>query len=87
MNKKTLLVIVGIAVLGGVVFVLLGGRKTPRPTAGEEPSALSPPSSPESVAVEDAGGLGAEVFKKTSNPLSNELPETNPFRVDTNPFK
>lgn len=32
-------------------------------------------------------GLGAEAFKKTNNPLSNELPETNPFYVDTNPFK
>ncbi len=37
------------------------------------------------IEVED--GLGAEVFNKTNNPLSNELPETNPFNVDTNPFK
>ena len=32
-------------------------------------------------------GLGAEAFKKTNNPLSNELPETNPFHINTNPFK
>lgn len=40
---------------------------------------------PTAVQVKD--GLGAEVFKKSNNPLSNELPETNPFNVDTNPFK
>lgn len=39
------------------------------------------------VAAEVKDGLGAEVFKKSNNPLSNELPETNPFQVDTNPFK
>lgn len=37
--------------------------------------------------VEVKDGLGAETFKKTNNPLSGELPETNPFQVKTNPFK
>ncbi|QQG45175.1 MAG: hypothetical protein HYW89_04220 [Candidatus Sungiibacteriota bacterium] len=42
---------------------------------------------PEEPAAEVKDGLGAEVFKKSNNPLSNELPETNPFNVDTNPFR
>ena len=42
---------------------------------------------PETPAVEVKDGLGAEAFKKTNNPLSNELPETNPFNVNTNPFE
>lgn len=45
------------------------------------------PSQEEPVAVEVEDGLGAEAFKKSNNPLSNELPETNPFQVNTNPFK
>lgn len=44
-----------------------------------------PTETPAGAEVKD--GLGAEVFKKSNNPLSNELPETNPFQVDTNPFK
>lgn len=39
------------------------------------------------AAAEAKDGLGAEAFNKTKNPLSNELPETNPFQVNTNPFK
>lgn len=39
------------------------------------------------AADEVKDGLGAEAFKKANNPLSNELPETNPFYVNTNPFK
>ena len=39
------------------------------------------------AAAEVKDGLGAETFNKTNNPLSGELPETNPFQVNTNPFK
>lgn len=31
--------------------------------------------------------IGAELFEKSQNPLKDELPETNPFRAETNPFK
>lgn len=37
--------------------------------------------------VEVGDGLGAEALNKTKNPLANELPETNPFGVNTNPFE
>lgn len=43
------------------------------------------PEMPAATKVKD--GLGAEAFKKINNPLSNEIPETNPFHIDTNPFK
>lgn len=43
------------------------------------------PETPAAAEVKD--GLGAQAFNKTNNPLFNELPETNPFQVNTNPFK
>ena len=42
---------------------------------------------PEAPVAEVKDGLGAEAFKKANNPLSEELPETNPFNVNTNPFE
>ena len=30
---------------------------------------------------------GAELFEKAQNPLKDELPQTNPFKAETNPFK
>lgn len=78
-NNPKFIIIVGIIiallVIGGVGFWYFGG-KIPF-TKQEEKGA----------AVEVKDGLGAETFKKTNNPLSNELPETNPFKVNTNPFK
>ena len=32
-------------------------------------------------------GLGAEVYQKSSNPVEDKLPETNPFQAKTNPFE
>ena len=32
-------------------------------------------------------GLGSELFEKARNPLRGELPETNPFTAETNPFE
>lgn len=32
-------------------------------------------------------GIGAELFEKAQNPLKDELPQTNPFKAETNPFK
>ena len=37
--------------------------------------------------IKTKDGLGAEAFNKSNNPLSNKLPETNPFNVETNSFK
>lgn len=34
-----------------------------------------------------AGTIGADLFEKAQNPLKDELPQTNPFKAETNPFK
>lgn len=34
-----------------------------------------------------ARSIGGDIFEKTQNPLKDELPETNPFKAETNPFK
>ncbi len=31
--------------------------------------------------------IGGELFEKAQNPLKDELPQTNPFKAETNPFK
>lgn len=31
--------------------------------------------------------IGSELFEKAQNPLKGELPQTNPFKAETNPFK
>lgn len=76
-NKKLIPIIVTIVVLAGGAGFWYWSQK--RSEVKE--------TSTETSATEIKDGLGAEAFKKTNNPLSNELPETNPFYVDTNPFK
>lgn len=34
-----------------------------------------------------AQAIGGELFEKAQNPLKDELPQTNPFKAETNPFK
>lgn len=36
---------------------------------------------------EVGGGLGANIFEKSQNPISDKLSETNPFGADINPFE
>ena len=31
--------------------------------------------------------LGSDIFEQVQNPLKDELPQTNPFKAETNPFK
>lgn len=76
-NKSIIIAVIAIALLAGAGFWYWSQKRAEvRETLTETPAAIE---------VKD--GLGAEVFKKSNNPLSNELPETNPFRVNTNPFK
>lgn len=42
------------------------------------------PAPPAETPVEAIGG---ELFEKAQNPLKDELPQTNPFKAETNPFK
>ncbi|MBI2010812.1 MAG: hypothetical protein HYS89_01070 [Candidatus Colwellbacteria bacterium] len=36
---------------------------------------------------EASATLGAEIFEKSENPIKDEVPETNPFEAETNPFE
>lgn len=75
-NKKNIIwVAVIILAAAGAAFWYFGG-KIPFTTQQEK-----------EAIVEVKDGLGAEALKKTKNPLSGKLPETNPFQVNTNPFK
>ena len=67
-------IIITLLIIGGIIFWYFGSNV---PFIKQE----------EGAAVEIKDGLGAEALKKTNNPLSNELPETNPFKIKTNPFK
>jgi hypothetical protein len=47
-----------------------------------------PPPSVSSVPVpETAGGLGADISASVANPTADQVPETNPFKQETNPLK
>ncbi len=75
-NPKFIIIVVIVIILlaaGGVGFWFWSQKK-----AGVSET-------PAPAAVKD--GLGAKALEKTNNPLSGELPETNPFNVNTNPFK
>ena len=79
MDKKWLYLILVVVVIGfiaaGYFYYSRGGKI---PFIGQEEK---------EAAVEVKEGLGAKALEKTNNPLSGELPETNPFNVNTNPFK
>lgn len=70
--------------IAGAVIILLaaGGVGFWYFRGGEIPFLTS---KPEEASTKD--GLGAEALNKVNNPLANELPETNPFNVNTNPFE
>lgn len=72
-----ILIMVVILIIAGAGFWYFGGDV---PFIGQKEEGTA-------VEVEVKDGLGAEALKKTNNPLSGELPETNPFQVNTNPFK
>ena len=78
-NKKLIpiIIVVLILVAGGVGFWYWSQK---RAEVRETPEEIT-------AAAEVKEGVGAEAFEKSNNPLSEELPETNPFNVDTNPFK
>ena len=78
-KKQKISIIIAVAVLVIVAGVAFWYWSQKRAEAPETPAAA------EAAKVKD--GLGAEAFNKTNNPLANELPETNPFQVNTNPFK
>ena len=76
-SKPIILVLVVIVVIIAAAGFWYFGGKVPFADKEEE----------KGTAIEVKDGLGAEALNKANNPLSNELPETNPFEVNTNPFE
>ena len=73
------------AIVVAVVIAAAGFWYWQNKKAAEAPT--KPTDSGVEAGVEAKGGLGAEALNKAQNPLANELPATNPFEVNTNPFK
>ncbi len=38
-------------------------------------------------AAAPAPNVGGEIFEQVQNPLKDELPQTNPFKAEANPFQ
>lgn len=55
------------------------GKKAALPSPAGQTEAYTPEKA--------AAGLGGNIFEKSQNPISDKLPETNPFGADTNPFE
>lgn len=84
--KSKTVIIVSLIVVAVIIIVAAGFWYWSQKKVGVSETSEEIPAEA-SAATEVKDGLGAEVFNKTNNPLSEELPETNPFRVKTNPFK
>lgn len=76
MNKKLLVVVVIISVLGIVVGTVLFLRSR----------GINIPFLPPVTEEEVVEGLGSEALQKSKNPIRGELPG-NPFEGETNPFE
>ena len=76
MNPKVKIAIVAVVVASAVIgiglYVFLGRKK------GVE----LPP-----TREIHAGGIGVQLYEKSQNPISDKLPETNPFGGQLNPFE
>jgi len=78
-SKPTLFIVV-IAVILAVAGFWYWQSKKSAPTT----------SAPDEISTREkvVGGLGANIFEKSQNPISDKLPETNPFgKVEINPLK
>jgi len=76
MNKNILYVVAAVAVLvvlGGVVLYLMQQKP-------QEVQRSIPQEAPQEQ------GLGGELYGQVQNPAA-EVPETNPFEAETNPFQ
>lgn len=84
MILKTIVISIGIlAVFAAGIFYWQNGRG-PQDASH---SGGAPSSGVFSDKPSEATSVGAQVFLRSSNPLKDEIPETNPFREDSNPLK
>ncbi len=81
-GPKFLIIIIAVIIAAAAAGFWYFGGRIPLADKGKDKEEKGA-----AVEVEVKDGLGAEAFEKSNNPLSEELPETNPFNVNTNPFK
>lgn len=58
---------------------------TPPLPLSPAPPAPVPPT--QTSAPEAVGGLGSDISNSVTNPTADKVPETNPFKAQTNPLK
>ncbi|TRZ64172.1 MAG: hypothetical protein D4Q79_02160 [Spirochaetia bacterium] len=71
MNSKKIIIGVVIVALLAVAGYFVWKSYFPKPAA---PTQEAPQS------------LGAQIYENIQNPIENKVPETNPFKAETNPF-
>lgn len=42
---------------------------------------------PQTTEEQKPAGLGGQLYESVSNPVEGKVPETNPFKTETNPLK
>lgn len=77
MKNKLPIIIVVIVILLAAGFWFWAKKKVTPPT---------PVPSTVYSQEKTTGGLGGNIFEKSQNPISDKLPETNPFGGKVNPF-
>ena len=75
MGKSLVIILVIILLIGGGVYFLISSGKIPTPLIKNKQTQPQPQS------------LGEQLYTQTKNPIKDKIPETNPFKVETNPIK
>lgn len=81
-KQKTIIIAVAVAlvIVAGIVF-WYGPKSKQSPSVPSPQIQELPQDTPQ-----EAPTLGSEIFEKTQNPLKGQVPETNPFKEQKNPF-
>lgn len=80
-NKLSIpIIIVVIVILLAAGFWYWSHRNVQKPGSG------APAPSGVYSQEKTTGGLGGNIFEKSQNPISDKLPQTNPFGGNVNPF-
>lgn len=73
-------VITMVAIVVAVVLILLGVWWWQK----DQKTEIAPG---EPIGEEKPAGLGSELYESVNNPVEGKVPETNPFKTETNPLK
>lgn len=80
MTNKILITILVLSILGVGGFFVYQNYSTPSPQVEQDEQV------PEPLTEEEEAGLGAQLYEDVNNPGGN-VPETNPFQQQVNPFE